>query len=221
MRDRLPLFIFAGIFVVGAIIATYMIKNKNNDGKARYLPIKGDKIAKGEDTTFHTVMDFSFTNQLGKTITQKDIEGKNVVVEFFFANCEGICPVMNNNMMKVAEAFKNDKEFAILSHTVKPEEDTVEALFVYAQEHKANPEQWHFLTGPKKELYRMARKSYLMDNEEGAGDDQDFIHTQFFALIDKEKHIRGFYDGTNETEVQQLIFDIKRLKEEQEFNSEK
>lgn len=220
MKDRAPIFIVILIFCIGSAIAAYMINNNQKEKEKRYLPILGDKILDGNDTSYHSIMDFSFIDQDSAIITQKNIENKNFVVEFFFVNCDNICPIMNGNMMKVADAFKGINDFVILSHTVKPEEDSVASLRIYAQKHKANAKQWHFLTGSKVELYRMARKSYLMNNEAGAGDEEDFIHTQFFALIDKDKHIRGYYDGTNDAEVMQLIFDIKLLQKEQKENNE-
>jgi len=210
--------IIAGVFILlfGAIytlnLQTYNQKKENSF----LLPIYGSKISKGFDTTYHTIADFSFTNQLGNVITQKDIHNNIFVVEYFFSTCQGICPKMNKNMMKVAKTYGNDLKFKILSHTVKPDEDSVATLLAYAEEHNANPKMWWFLTGSKKDLYEMARKSYLMDHEDGDGGDGDFIHTQFFALIDKQKRIRGFYDGTDSLEVTNLIADIALLKTEKQ-----
>ena len=175
--------------------------------------------AVNNDTIFHTIADFSFINQAGRTISQKDTEGKNYVVEYFFANCESICPIMNTNMQLVANAFKGDTTFRILSHTVKPGEDSVAALLQYSLKYNAEPESWWFLTGDKKELYHLARKSYLMNSEEGNGGEDDFIHTQLFALVDKQKRIRGSYDGTDEQSVKRLIEDVKILKREQAENA--
>ena len=206
------------LFCLFAIIYVNFEKGKSNHEKVRLLPTMGNKIVNDMDTTFHKVADFSFVNQLGETITQKDVAGKNYVTEYFFTTCQSICPVMNKNMMTVAKVFEGDTTFRILSHTVKPEEDSIPVLKEYALAHNANPKSWWFLTGKKKELYDLARKSYLMNNEEGKGDSDDFIHTQFFVLVDKERHLRGFYDGTNSEEVLKLIKDIHLLEKEQSLN---
>ncbi len=167
----------------------------------------------------HTVAPFSFTNQDGKTITNKDLDGKIYVVEFFFTTCQGICPKLNDNMAKVYAQFRGQSDIAFLSHTVNPSVDTVAQLKAYSLKFDADPNQWMFLTGDKHELYNMAINSYLV----AAVDDTtkkeilpDFIHTKYFVLVDKEKHVRGSYDGTDAGSVQQLIGDIKVLRKEYE-----
>ncbi len=219
MKKHLPLI---AILIISFIAILSIMQNAYHKKVAdiRLLPILGNKTIYDLDTTYHTVAGFSFINQLGDTITDEDVKDKNYVVEFFFTTCESICPIMNKNMMKVAAAFDSDSTFKILSHTVKPEEDTIASLLVYANEHKANPKNWWFLTGDKKALYHMARNSYLFNGSEGDGGTDDFIHTQFFLLVDKQKHIRGFYDGTNDAEVDKLIKDIVLLKSEQKTNAE-
>lgn len=207
------------LFCFCAIIYVNYSKRDKKD-KIRLLPTLGNKIVNDLDTTFHKIADFAFVNQSGDTITQKDVEGKNYVTEYFFTTCQSICPIMNKNMMRVAKAFEDDTAFKILSHTVKPEEDSIPVLKEYAAMHEANSKNWWFLTGKKKELYDMARKSYLMNNEEGNGDSDDFIHSQLFALVDKERHIRGFYDGTRSEDVAKLIKDIRLLEEEQARNKQ-
>jgi protein SCO1/2 len=165
----------------------------------------------------HTVSSFSFLNQDGKIITDKDLNGKMYVVEYFFTTCKGICPKLNENMSKVYTQFRGQQDIAFLSHTVDPWTDTVEQLKRYSLQFDADPAQWIFLTGEKDSLYDMAINSYLV----AAVDDTtkkeilpDFIHTKYFVLVDKEKHIRGIYDGTNDGSVQQLIGDIKTLRKE-------
>jgi protein SCO1/2 len=167
----------------------------------------------------HHVESFSFTNQEGKTVTDKDLEGKIYVVEYFFTTCEGICPRMNENMSKVYQTFRGQPDVAILSHTVDPETDTVEQLKRYSLKFDADPSQWNFVTGDKMELYKMAINSYLVTAVEDTTQKDvmpDFIHSEKFVLIDKEKHIRGSYDGTKENEVKKLIEDIKELRKEYE-----
>lgn len=221
MKKYLPVtVIMLGLFIT-LLVYNYKVAQPVKK-VVRYLPIMGEKSLSVKDTVYHTIANFSFTNQLGKIITQNDVKGKDFVVEFFFTTCQSICPIMNTNMMKVAQTFETDSTFKILSHTVKPEEDSIAALKVYADAHKANHNNWFFLTGTKPELYKMARKSYLMNSEDGSGDEEDFIHTQLFALVDKQLRIRGYYDGTVDSEVQKLISDIVLLKKEEaenEFNS--
>ena len=167
----------------------------------------------------HTVASFSFTSQEGKVITEKDMEGKIYVVEYFFTTCEGICPKLNENMSKVYNEFRGQRDVAFLSHTVHPEVDSVPLLKAYSLKFDADPEQWIFLTGGKHELYDMAVNSYLVAAVDDTARKEvlpDFIHTKYFVLVDKEKRIRGTYDGTSAGSVQQLIGDIKTLRKEYE-----
>ena len=160
------------------------------------------------------MQDFSFINQEGKTVTQKDFDGSIYVADFFFTTCQTICPIMSTEMEKVAAAFNGNKSVKILSHTVNPEYDSVAVLAEYARLHHADAKQWIFVTGDKKEIYSIARTGYYLNAEQGDGGPEDFIHTQNFALVDKEKHIRGYYDGTHPKEIEQLISDIKLLLQE-------
>lgn len=212
MKKYIPLILILVILFSALFFSNY---KKGQQQQQRLLPTFGNKSMINYDTIYHTIASFSFVNQLGETITERNTENCNYVAEYFFTSCQSICPIMNQNMMKVAQKFEKDSTLKILSHTVKPEEDSVSILLAYANEHLADHKNWWFLTGDKKELYDLARKSYLMNNEEGNGDADDFIHSQLFALVDKEKHIRGFYDGTNENEVNKLIQDILLLKREQ------
>jgi protein SCO1/2 len=168
----------------------------------------------------HHVDTFSFHNQDGKLITQKDVEGKVYVAEYFFATCKGICPKMNENMTKVYHAFQGNPEVLILSHTVDPKNDTIPALKAYSQRFNADPQQWMFLTGDKKRLYDMARWSYLISAEDdtaGVSIDKDFIHDKHFVLVDRHGRLRGrFYDGLNPGQLDTLISDIHLLLEEKE-----
>ena len=166
----------------------------------------------------HTIGDFSFQNQENKTITQKNIEGKVVVAEYFFSTCQSICPIMNQQMQRVQNQFKGNNTVKIFSFTVDPEVDTVEQLKRYAKKHQAVDGQWHFLTGKKEELYNLARKSFFVLKPAEAANQgdvgSDFIHTNNFVLVDKQKRIRGYYDGTSSKEVTQLITDVKKLLDE-------
>lgn len=162
------------------------------------------------------VQPFSFINQDGKTVTQKDMEGKVAVVEYFFTTCKGICPKMNANMQQVYKQFSSEPDFIILSHTVDPATDSVPRMKRYADSLGADARLWWFLTGSKDSLYAAARNSYLLDdpkNNTGAIDEQ-FIHTQFFALVDRQGKIRKIYDGLKKEELDELKNDISRLLKE-------
>jgi protein SCO1/2 len=163
-----------------------------------------------------TVQPFSFTNQDGQTITKKNVEGKVYVAEYFFTHCDGICPTMNNNMRLVYEEFKNDSNFLILSHTCDPDRDSVAQMKYYADSMKVDTKKWIFLTGRKDSLYKAARVSYTIDdpaNNLKSIDDQ-FIHSQFWALVDKNGDVRKIYDGLKESEVNKMIRLAKRLLKE-------
>jgi protein SCO1/2 len=159
------------------------------------------------------VQPFSFTNQDNRAITEKDVAGKVYVAEYFFTTCRGICPKMNTNMKKLYERFKNEKNFLILSHTVDPETDTVARMKRYADSIGTSTGNWWFLTGKKDSLYRTARISYLLDDPKNANDkiEDQFIHTQFFALVDKSGRVRKIYDGLKQNELDELEKDIPRL----------
>lgn len=159
----------------------------------------------------HLVSDFSLVNQSGERVTQKDYEGKIYVADFFFTRCPSICPIMTSNMAKLQAAFLDVEAVKLLSISVTPEMDSVPVLQKYAERHGALVSKWNITTGDKKHIYNLARKSYFAVQEEGDGILQDFIHTPNFILVDKEKQIRGIYDGTREAEIQRLIGDIKIL----------
>jgi len=166
----------------------------------------------------HTIGKFSFLDQEGNMITQEDVRGKVYVVEYFFTTCGTICPKMNKQMQRVHKAYKRNKDVNILSFTVDPETDTVEQMKRYASQHGADATQWHFLTGNKDSLYRLARTSFFVlkpAEAENQGDvGSDFIHTNNFVLVDKQMRIRGYYDGTSAKEVDKLIHDIDHLLKE-------
>lgn len=163
---------------------------------------------------YHSIADFSLTNQNGKTITPKDYNGKIYVADFFFTTCQTICPVMTKNMAEVQEALRDQPDVLLLSHTVLPEIDSVEVLKKYAEKHHVDSSKWNLVTGDRKQIYDLARKSYLVAKEEEGGDPFAMIHTENFVLVDKQKRIRGFYDGTDKKEIEKLLHDIKILKSE-------
>jgi protein SCO1/2 len=163
------------------------------------------------------VKPFSFTNQEGKTISERDVEGKVYVAEYFFTTCTGICPILNNNMKNIYDKFKDEPNFLILSHTCDPANDSVGKLKSYADSMQVSANKWHFLTGSKESLYNAARVSYLLDDPKNNMENiQDqFLHTQFFALVDKNGKVRKkIYDGLKKNELKELEKDIAVLLKE-------
>jgi protein SCO1 len=190
-----------------AFLAWYFLRSEKEE-PLKQLPYFG---AKGTDPRAHQVPGFVFTDHYGKTVTESDVKGKVYVTEFFFTTCKTICPVMNGYLDNVYDAFRNDKDFLILSHTVDPETDSVAQLRRFAEIHGVGDRRWLFLTGDKPSLYRLARKGYLLSVDEGNGGEEDFIHTQNFALVDGDRRIRGFYDGTDSLQIAEMTKDIRTL----------
>ena len=208
-NKKTTIFLISFFMLLGIVFLGYTYK-VTREQKKLALPIIGN------DQNHH-IADFSFVNQDGKTITNEDVKGKICVVEYFFATCTGMCPKMNENMVKVSKAFLGNKNVIILSHTVDPIKDTVKALKEYSLRFDADPAQWMFLTGDKKKLYDMARYSYLISAEDdttGVSIDKDFIHDKHYALVDGSGRVRGFYDGLNPGDVARMIGDINALLKE-------
>lgn len=160
------------------------------------------------------VRPFAFEKEDGSTFTRDEMLGKVTVVEYFFTTCPNICPSMNNNMKKVYEEFKDEPNFLIVSHTCDPKRDSAAVLKHYADSMGVNTNKWVFLTGRKDSLYNMARVSYGIDDPKNivANIDDDFLHSQFFALVDKKGNVRGaVYDGLKKKEIEKLKKDIKTL----------
>ncbi len=162
----------------------------------------------------HTVANFKLINQNGDTITENNYKDKIYVTDFFFTRCKNICIVMASNMTDLQNYYINDDDIAFLSHSVTPTIDSVSVLRNYADMKGVIDSKWNVTTGDKKHIYELARKSYFAVLDEGNGDENDFIHTENFVLIDKERRIRGIYDGTKKEEIQKIIKDISILKEE-------
>ncbi len=165
--------------------------------------------------TIHKIPAFKFTNQEGEPITNKTYEGKIYVADFFFTSCPGICPRLAKNMGALQAAFIEDKEVLLLSHSVTPVKDSVPVLKAYALENNVDTTKWNLVTGPKKEIYDIARKAYFADEDFVKTQDEDaFIHTENFILIDKKGRIRGVYNGTLSVETERIVRHIKLLKKE-------
>jgi len=166
---------------------------------------------------YHKIANFSLTNQNGNRISQRDYQGKIYVADFFFTTCPSICPIMTNNMVYIQSKIMDDPQVKLLSFSVTPEIDSVPQLKKYALEKGVNDKKWNLLTGDKKEIYTLARKSYFVVKEDGDGGPHDMIHTENFVLVDPEKRIRGYYDGTDKAAMENLLADLKTLKEEYDF----
>jgi len=209
--------LFLVLFVI-AVSCKKKIKKKNNKtseetSRVDYLPFYKDDsftahwLTPGtkEVKEFHKIPNFKLINQLGDTITQKTFDNKIYITDFFFATCPGICPKMTKNMFKIQEEFKNDSNVLLLSHSVTPSIDSVSILKNYAESHGIINNKWHLATGNKAEIYTLGRDYYFVEND--LGEEKSIV-------IDKEKHIRGIYNGLNRTSIAQLIIDIKALKKE-------
>lgn len=211
-------FFFIGLLVFSAVTITLFYNALKPE---KELPIFNPSDVNPElvDSTiqyiskYHTIADFSFTNQNGETITQKDYEGKIYVADFFFTTCQTICPMMTNNMVDVQKAFLNNDKVKILSHTVTPEIDSVPVLKKYALDKGVDDKMWNMVTGDKKDIYYIARKSYLAVKTGKPEEMYDMVHTENFVLVDAKRRVRGFYDGTKKEDVQRLIEDVNWLLE--------
>ena len=214
MLLRLALFALVGAIITFAVYSvlkprTALPVYHPSDLKPELTDAKS-RTTKGE----HHILDFRLVDQLGDTITLADTKGKLRVADFFFTTCTSICPKMTMQMSRVQQEFKDDDRVILLSHSVTPEADSVPVLAEYAQMHEADPQRWHFLTGDRRQIYRLARASWFAALDEGNGGPDDFVHTENFVLADTLGRLRGFYDGTKSDEVDRLIADMRTLLEE-------
>ena len=210
--------LFAIVFSILSIIIMVLFYNALQPKKT--LTIYQPSMVNAElvDSTlqhvkkYHTIADFSLTNQNGITITQSDYKGKIYIADFFFTTCPTICPIMTKNMAVIQEHISYDDDVLLLSHSVTPVIDSVAQLKKYALEKGVNDAKWNLVTGDKKQIYQLARKSYLAVKNDGDGGPFDMIHTENFILVDKERRIRGFYDGTKTGDIEKLLKDLDILK---------
>jgi protein SCO1/2 len=215
---------FLGLIILLVMVIGCNQKKENLPEKVDRLPYYNtpdftasfltDEDAVNKQIT-HQIADFSFTNQNGEAVTQKNIEGKIHVADFIFTSCGSICPTMTINMEKVNKVFKKDEGVALLSYSVTPWIDDVKRLKAYADKNNIDAKKWNLLTGSKAAIYELARKSYFAEEDLGySKDSTDFLHTEHFILVDENKRIRGIYNGTLDLEIEQLIKDITLLKKE-------
>lgn len=215
--DWLKIGVILVIFGGGLIFSYQILKPKRQ--LPIYNPSQLDRRLVDESIqrkgTGHRTLPFKLVNQYGDTITEKNVEDKIFVADFFFTTCPSICRDMAVEKRRLQNVFKDDDQIMILSHTVTPEMDSVPVMYEYAQMQGAIKGKWELLTGDKPQIYQLARQSYFAVLDEGGnGDESDFIHTENFVLVDPNKRIRGFYDGTSKEDVDLLIADIAILKEE-------
>ena len=220
MRSFLSQFKLLGLVLLGiSAVIVYLFYNALQPKKILkvYSPAMVNEELVAEEIQhvrkYHTIADFSLTNQNGETITQDDYKDKIYIADFFFTTCPTICPIMTKNMASVQEKIMDDPEVMLLSHSVTPQIDSVAQLKKYALEKGVVDAKWNLVTGNKKDIYELARKSYLAAKTDGDGGPYDMIHTENFILVDKQKRIRGFYDGTKEEDIQKLLEDLTILKQ--------
>lgn len=209
---------FIAIWVIGMLFAYPMLKKSQRlqvfqpaDVNPQLVDTDMQRTAKA-----HRIADFSLTDQTGHTVTNKDFENKIYVADFFFTTCPSICPKMTASLSDLSKFYAADDDIMFLSHSVTPEKDSVPVLAAYAVKYEVNPDKWKLVTGDKKHIYELARRSYFAVTTEGDGGASDFIHTENFILVDKERKIRGFYDGTSPKDMERLINDITILRYEYE-----
>ncbi len=208
---------FFGVLLVFSAVTIFLFYSALKPAKS--LPIFNPADVNPElvDSTmqykskYHTIAAFSFTNQNGKSITQEDYEGKIYVADFFFTSCKSICPKMTTNLVEVQKAFIHNSKVKLLSFSVMPDIDSVSVLKEYAKINGVIDSKWNLVTGDKKAIYAMARKSYLAVKQGKPEELYDMVHTENFVLVDSKRRIRGFYDGTKKEEMQRLIEDINWL----------
>lgn len=211
--------LFATVFSLISVVIIYLIYDALKPEERLLVYQPNDVNPKLVDSTlwdvkkYHTIADFQLINQNGDTITQEAYKDKIYVADFFFTTCPTICPIMTKNMAEIQGSILEDEEVLLLSHSVTPQIDSVPRLKEYALEKGVIDTKWNLVTGDKKQIYELARKSYLAVQTDGDGGPYDMIHTENFILVDKEKRIRGFYDGTNGEEVEKLLHDIAILKD--------
>jgi len=216
-KKSIPTLVFFAVFSAVSLPVFYHLLKVENRLKV-YNPIDVNPRLVDESLLHvqknHTIADFELINQNGKIITNKDYQDKIYIADFFFTRCQTICLAMAFNMSELQEFYKNDTDIMFLSHSVTPVIDSVSVLKEYALKKGVLDGKWNVTTGPKKHIYNLARKSYFAVLDEGNGDENDFIHTEQFVLVDKQRRIRGYYDGTDTKEMQKLKEDIVLLKEE-------
>jgi protein SCO1 len=207
-----------GLLILAPILVFIFISTfgEHHFSLKTYFPetdANGDVVVSAAgDTVFKQIPDFKLISQKGEDFSKEDLSGKIYVADFFFATCPGICKKMSSQLVRVQNAFQNDTTVQIVSFTVNPEHDSVSVLENYANMYGADPRKWTFLTGPREEIYNLARYGFYLPVQQVEGQN-DFIHSEKFLLVDKNHHVRGIYDGTDPVDVDRLITEIKVLQD--------
>lgn len=220
VSNRRKYFILLLLLIGPGLILIFLSKG---DNAFKVLPYYGEKYTvasdsnTGVDTVYHSVPDFSFINQNGKETSFSDFEGKIVVADFFFTTCPTICPIMTTQMTRLQWLLDDPSydDVAFISHSVNPKNDTPQVLLEYGENQGADFNRWTFLTGNQEKIFEQGFEGYLLSTQEDAGAPGGFLHSSYFVLLDKNRHIRGFYDGTSTKDVDDLFVDIKMLKKEE------
>ena len=210
MKNKATIVLFVSLVFILPVLAFTIVSCYENI--LQPLPVLGPVSDNKGKKIMHTISDFSLTDQNGRLVSTADWSDKIIVVDFFFTHCPAVCPKLTKSLQKVQENFKSDTQLLFNSFSVDPVRDSVPVLREYTERFHLDTHNWHLLTGDKKEIYALARNSFMLVATDGDGGPDDFIHSEKLILIDKQKRIRGFYAGTDEIEVDQLIHDIKKLK---------
>lgn len=209
---------FAAIWIAGMVVVYPMLKKQQRLQVFQPKDVNPELVDEDMQRTSkaHRIAEFKLVDQTGDTVSNDVFDGSIYVADFFFTTCPSICPKMTANLKVLSEHYKQDNDIMFLSHSVTPVRDSVPVLAAYGEEHGADPAKWKLVTGSKKHIYELARRSYFAVTTEGDGGDADFIHTENFILVDKERKIRGFYDGTSQEDMERLKEDITILRYEYE-----
>ena len=211
-KARWALFAYIGIAVVAIAIGTVLLTPEKQlpiFQPSDLNPALVDAAVMGHED--HRILPFELVNQLGDTVREQDVAGQVLIVDFFFTRCATICPMLTTNMKRIQDHVLLDDRVRLLSHSVTPVADSVSVLQAYGESKGVDSRRWWLLTGDKTEVYKLARKSYFAALDEGDGGFQDFVHTENMVLVDTLGRLRGFYDGTNLDEVNQLVQDLDFL----------
>ncbi|MFT4680232.1 MAG: protein SCO1/2 [Granulosicoccus sp.] len=219
MKKTLPILVVVAALGIGMAVVYPMLKGRMHLKIYQPTDINPDLVDEELRRTGmnHRIADFNLTDQNGETVTNETFEGKIYVADFFFTTCKSICPKMSKNMVTLSDDLQDDANVMFLSHSVMPVVDSVPVLRAYADLYQVDDSRWKMVTGSKQHIYELARKSYFAATTEGDGGVSDFIHTENFVLIDPDRRIRGFYDGTSAEEMERLALELEALELEYEF----
>ncbi len=222
-RKKISNIKISSVLMISVLFWTACIDSRPNRSRVDTLPFYDEatftpRWISPDDVvldTFHRISPFRLINQEGEVITEDSFKDKIYVTDFFFTICPGICPKLTANMMELQDEFLHDDQVLLMSHSVTPERDSVPVLKQYAEDKGILSHKWHLVTGTRQEIYSLGRNEYFIEEDLGlTKDEDDFLHTENFVLIDKNRHIRGIYNGLNKASINHLIADINTLKRE-------